>query len=366
MSSSSPLFTPFQLGTLTLPNRIVMAPLTRDRATPGTDAPHALNAEYYRQRATAGLLISEGTQISATGKGYAWTPGMYSPEQVAGWKLVTQAVHDAGGRIFAQIWHVGRISHTSLQPGGQAPVAPSVVRANTKTFVETDGGGFAEVSEPRALEAADLAGILDDYRHATQNALDAGFDGVEIHGANGYLLQQFISTTTNHRTDEYGGSVENRLRFPLAAVKAVVEVAGAERVGIRISPVSPANDIQETDSVDAYFPYVRALSAMRLAFVEVVEGATGGERDFKGLDFHALRKEFAGAWMVNNGYDYALADEAVSSGYADLVAFGKKFISNPDLVERLRTGAELNPYNSKTFYGGGAEGYTDYPALTAV
>lgn len=359
------LFTPFQLGDLHLPNRVVMAPLTRDRATPGSDTPHALNAEYYRQRASAGLIIAEATQISPSGKGYAWTPGIYSDAQVAGWRLVTDAVHAAGGRIVLQLWHVGRISHVSLQPGGAAPVAPSAVHAaGQKTFIEN--GDFAEVSAPRALEASELPGILDDYRRATENALRAGFDGVEIHSANGYLLQQFLSASTNLRTDAYGGSIENRMRFPLEVIKAVVETAGAPKTGIRLSPVTPANGINEVDPSDVYFPLVRELDALRLAYVHVVEGATGGARDFQGFDFHALRKEFRGAWMVNNGYTRELADASLAGGYADLVAFGRPFIANPDLVERLRTGAPLNDVNAATLYGGGAEGYTDYPSLSAA
>jgi N-ethylmaleimide reductase len=365
MSSESTLFTPFHLGSLTLPNRIVMAPLTRDRAMQGSDVPHALNAEYYRQRATAGLIISEATQISPTGKGYAWTPGIYNDAQVEGWKLVTQAVHAAGGRIFLQLWHVGRISHTSLQPGGVAPVAPSAIAAEgQKTFIED--GSFADVSTPRALETAELPGIVDDYRRATENALRAGFDGVEIHAANGYLLQQFLSVSTNHRTDAYGGSPENRMRFPLEVIRAVVEVAGAERTGIRLSPVTAANMIGEVNPAETYFPLVRTLDALKLAYVHVIEGTTGGPRDFQGFDFHALRREFSGAWMVNNGYTREMADEAVTSGYADLVAFGQLYIANPDLVERFRSGAELNELNPKTLYGGGAEGYTDYPALATV
>jgi len=342
-----------------------MAPLTRDRATHGTDAPHALNAAYYRQRASAGLIISEATQISPAGKGYAWTPGIYSEEQVAGWQLVTDAVHDAGGRIYAQLWHVGRISHRSLQPGGVAPVAPSAIQAEgQKTFIETGASGeFAQVDTPRALETAELPGIVEEYRHATRCALRAGFDGVEIHAANGYLLNQFLSTNANLRTDAYGGSIENRMRFPLEVVAAVAEVAGPDRTGIRISPVSPANGIEVTDAAAIFFPFVQRLSDLGLAYVHAIEGATAGPRDFKGFDFHALRKNFRNAWMVNNGYTKELADEALASGYADLVCFGRPFIANPDLVERLRTGAALNDPDQKTFYGGGAEGYTDYPAL---
>jgi N-ethylmaleimide reductase len=361
-NDSDILFTPFNLRGHLLPNRIIMAPLTRNRAIHGSDAPHALNAEYYAQRADAGLIISEATQISPTGKGYAWTPGMYSPEQVAGWKLVTDAVHAKGGRIYAQLWHVGRISHPTLQPNGQAPVAPSAIApVEQRTFIED--GTFAPIGMPRELALAELPGIIEDYRKATRNALQAGFDGVEIHAANGYLIQQFLSDGTNHRTDRYGGSVVNRLRFALEVIEAVISEIGADRTGIRLSPVSPANDVFDSSPAAVYFPLVRELDKLKLAYIHVVEGATGGPRDLKGLDFHALRKEFNGAWMVNNGYTREMAIEAISSGYADLVAFGKPYVSNPDLVQRFKMNAPLNKFDPTTFYGGDAKGYTDYPKL---
>src|SRR5271168_5081472 len=241
---ASPLFQPFRLGDLELPNRIVMAPLTRNRAAHGSDAPHALAATYYRQRAGAGLIVSEATQISQQGQGYIWTPGLYSEAQVEGWRGATGAVHEAGGRIFAQIWHVGRISHVSLQPNGGAPVAPSAIRAKSKTFIE---GGFAEVSEPRALEAAGIAAILEDYARAALNAKRAGFDGIEVHAANGYLIDQFLRDGANKREDAYGGSIENRARFALEVVDAILKVWPAARVGIRLAPVSPANDIADSN-----------------------------------------------------------------------------------------------------------------------
>lgn len=356
------LFQPFALGDLVLRNRIVMAPLTRNRAIHGTDVPRALNAEYYAQRASAGLIISEATQISPTAKGYAWTPGMYSPEQVAGWKLVTDAVHAKGGAIYAQLWHVGRISHPSLQPGGVAPVAPSAIApVGQKTFVESNE--FVDVGLPRALALDEIAAIVEDYRIATRNALAAGFDGVEIHAANGYLIHQFLCDGSNQRSDAYGGSINNRLRFALEVVEAVAAEATAARTGIRLSPVSPANGVFDSDATAVFFPLVRELSRLKLAFVHVIEGATGGPRDDKGLDFHALRREFSGAWMVNNGYTREMAADAVASGYADLVAFGRAYISNPDLVERLRQNAPLAPFERENLYGGGAKGYTDYPAL---
>ncbi len=357
------LFTPFNLKDHELRNRIVMAPLTRNRAIHGTDVPQLINVEYYAQRAAdAGLIISEATQISPTGKGYAWTPGIYSPEQIAGWKRVTDAVHAKGGTIYLQLWHVGRISHPTLQPGGIAPVAPSAIAPlKQRTYIEN--GTFTEIGMPRALDLEEIPGIIEDYRKATRNAIQAGFDGVEIHAANGYLIQQFLSDNTNHRTDRYGGSVTNRLRFALEVTEAVVAEIGANRTGIRISPVSPANDAVDSSPAAVYFPLITALNKFNLAYVHVIEGATGGPREFHGFDFHKLRKEFNGAWMVNNGYNLTLATEAIASGYADLVAFGKPYIANPDLVARFKRNAPLNEPDPKTFYGGDAKGYTDYPFL---
>ncbi len=356
------LLTPFNMRGHQLRNRMVMAPLTRNRAVHGTDAPQALNAEYYAQRAGAGLIISEATQISPVGKGYAWTPGIYSPEQIAGWKQVTDAVHAQGGAIFCQLWHVGRISHTSLQPNGASPVAPSAIPAiGQRTFIEN--GTFVEVSKPRALELKEIKAIIEDYRTAARNAIQAGFDGVEIHGANGYLIHQFLADGANHREDRYGGSVSNRLRFALEVTEAIVSEVGADRTGIRFSPVSPANAVKDSDPAAVFCPLMRALIKFNLAYVHVIEGATGGPREFQGLDFQALRKEFNGPWMVNNGYNLEMAVEAVSSGYADLVAFGKLFLANPDLVERFKHQGPLNEPDSATFYGGAAKGYTDYPWL---
>ncbi|GAC1402119.1 MAG: alkene reductase [Candidatus Velthaea sp.] len=364
-ADTSTLFTPFDLLGKTLRNRVVMAPLTRNRATHGSDVPHQLNAEYYAQRASAGLLIAEATQISPSGKGYAFTPGIYSAAQVAGWRLVTDAVHAQGGTIVLQLWHVGRFSHPALQPGGQLPVAPSAIApVEQKTFIED--GRFVDVETPRALETSELPGIVADYAKATENALAAGFDGVEIHAANGYLIDQFLRDGANQRTDAYGGPVENRMRFALEIVDAVRAVAGAERTGIRISPVTPAGGLSDSNPATVFFPFVRELSSRRLSYVHVVEGETAGARDYAPFDFKALRAEFKGPWMANNGYTRDMAAEALGSGYADLIAFGRPFIANPDLVERLRTGAALNTVNAQTLYGGGAEGYTDYPALTTA
>lgn len=356
------LFTPTRIGDLDVPNRIVMAPLTRNRALRDGDVPHALNAEYYAQRATAGLLISEGTQISPEGKGYAWTPGIHSPEQVAGWRLVTDAVHKAGGRIAAQLWHVGRISHTVLQPGRASPVGPSAITAeNSRVY---DGEGFVPVSAPRALETAELPRIVGDYVHAARSAKDAGFDAVEIHSANGYLLHQFLADGTNHRTDGYGGSAANRARLLLEVAEAVAGVWTPGRVGVRLSPFSHFGEIADSDPMATFGHAIERLSDLGLGYLHLVEGQTGGTRELPpGADLQALRRLFKGSYIANNGYDRGLAIETVESGRADLVAFGKLFIANPDLVDRLRRDAPLNTPDQTTFYGGDARGYTDYPAL---
>ena len=360
--SATKLFEPFKLGPITLPNRFVMAPLTRNRAVAGL-VPNPLAVEYYGQRATAGLLVTEATQVSQQGQGYQDTPGIYSKEQIAGWRKVTDRVHARKGRIFLQLWHVGRISHTSLQPNGGAPVAPSAVGAKTKTFV---GGIFTDVSEPRALELAEIPGIIDAFRQGAANAIAAGFDGVEIHGANGYLLDQFAKDGANRRADAYGGAIENRARLMLEVAKAVASEVGAERTGIRISPVTPSNDIADSNP-QALFDYItERLSALRLVYLHVVEGATGGARDIAPFDYRSLRNRFKGAYIANNGYDFNLANKVLSANEADLIAFGKLFIANPDLVERLKRGAPLNAPDKATFYGGGAKGYTDYPALESA
>jgi len=357
--SVSKLFDPYKLGAVTLTNRAVMAPLTRNRALAGF-VPNPLAIEYYGQRASAGLLITEASQVSQQGQGYQDTPGIYTKEQVAGWRKVTDHVHERGGHIYIQLWHVGRISHTSLQANGGAPVAPSAVRANTKTFV---GGAFADVSEPRALELSEIPGIIDSFKRASANAIEAGFDGVEIHGANGYLLDQFAKDGTNKRTDAYGGSIENRARLMLEVSKAVAAEAGAERTGIRISPVTPANDVSDSNPQPLFDHIVDQLNALKLVYIHVIEGATGGPRDIAPFDYASLRKRFSGTYIANNGYDFKLATEVLDQNKADLIAFGKPFISNPDLVERLKLGAPLNAFDKTTFYGGGAKGYTDYPAL---
>jgi N-ethylmaleimide reductase len=359
MSTASKLFEPFKLGPITLPNRAVMAPLTRNRALAGL-VPGPLAVEYYGQRASAGLLISEASQVSQQGQGYQDTPGIYSREQVAGWRKVTDRVHQRQGRIFLQLWHVGRISHNSLQPGNGAPVGPSAIRARGKTFVD---GRFIDISEPRALKLEEIPGIIEDFRRGAANAMEAGFDGVEIHGANGYLLDQFAKDGANKRSDAYGGTIENRAKLMLEVAKAVTAEAGPERTGIRISPVTPANDVSDSNPQPLFDYIVDHLDAMKLVYIHVIEGATGGPRDIAPFDYNSLRKRFSGAYMANNGYDFELADKVLAAKAADLIAFGKPFISNPDLVERLKKGAPLNEWDKTTFYGGGAKGYTDYPAL---
>ncbi|WP_230352256.1 alkene reductase [Lelliottia sp. WAP21] len=353
------LFQSYELGPVTLANRIVMAPLTRNRAGAGL-VPNELAATYYAQRATAGLLITEATQISAQAQGYQDTPGIFTQAQIDGWRNVTDAVHAKGGHIFVQLWHVGRISHVDLQPEGAAPVAPSAIRAETKTFVNN---AFMDVSEPRALELHEIPGIIGDFRQAAASAIAAGFDGVEIHGANGYLLEQFLKDGANQRTDAYGGSVENRARLLLEVTAAVKDEIGAERTGVRISPVSPANAISCSDPQPQYNYLAEQLNALGIVYLHVVEGATGGPRDVSPFDYDALRQRFKNTWIGNNGYDLALASTQLTQGKADLFAFGRPFISNPDLVERLKTGAPLASLNPETLYGGGAAGYTDYPSL---
>jgi N-ethylmaleimide reductase len=375
------LFDPVRIGAWSLPNRVVMAPLTRNRA-PG-QLPTPLMATYYAQRADprdgAGLIITEATPVCPEGHGYADTPGLHSDAQVQAWRRVTDAVHARGGHIVVQLWHVGRISHTSLQPGGQAPVAPSALRANAKTYLltEQDGqttGAFVDTSLPRALRLDELPGIVQAYREAARRAQAAGFDGVEVHGANGYLLDQFLRRGSNQRTDAYGGPVEHRARLLVEVMQAVVAEIGGERVGLRLSPVTAANDAQDDAPQPLFEHVVRQLAPLGLAYLHLIEGQTGGPRDYQqgptAFDYAALQQAYrqaggGAAWMVNNGYDAALAEQALVAG-ADLVAFGKGFIANPDLTRRLRQGGPFNTPDRHTFYGAGQhpeQGYTDYPAL---
>ena len=364
------LFEPTRAGDLQLPNRIAMAPLTRNRAPNAIPTP--LMATYYAQRASAGLIISEAVAISPQAQGYADVPGLYSTEQLDGWKKVTRAVHEAGGRIVAQLWHVGRVSHTSLQPANAPPVAPSAIRAHTKTVLIKDGvPTFTETSQPRALDAEEIPGIVQDYRHAARNAIASGFDGVEIHAANGYLIDQFLKTGANQRSDDYGGNIRNRARLLLEVTRAIVEEIGGSRTGIRLSPVTPANDIVDAAPQPLFDFVARELAPLDLAYMHIIEGATGGPREVEGrpFDYAAFKAEYRaaggqGAWMVNNAYTRELAEAALANG-ADIVAFGRPFVANPDLVARLKANAPLNEVNRATLYGGGAEGYTDYPALGA-
>ena len=363
------LFDPVQAGDLQLANRVVMAPLTRNRSPNAVPPP--MVATYYAQRASAGLLISEATAITQQGQGYSDVPGLYGTEQLDGWKRVTTAVHAAGGKIVVQLWHVGRVSHTSLQPDHGAPVAPSAIAAKTKTVLIKDGKPeFVDTSTPRALRADELPGIVHSYEVAARNAVDtAGFDGVEIHGANGYLLDQFLRSNANHREDDYGGSIENRARLLLEVTRAITGAIGGGKTGIRLSPVTPANDAFDADPQPLFDHVVRQLATLNLAYIHIIEGATGGPREVDGspFDYAALKAAYReaggkGAWMVNNGLDKALAEEALANG-ADLVAFGRPYIANPDMVERLKVGGPFNPGDKATWYGGGTEGYTDYPTL---
>ena len=352
------LFSPIQLGALSLKNRIIMAPLTRNRAGEG-GVPQAMNVTYYEQRASAGLIITEATPISPMAHGYPALPGIYTPEQVAGWKKVTDAVHAKGGKIVIQLWHVGRISHPSLI-GGQVPVAPSAIKPAGQAFTYS---GLQDYVTPRALDKSELPGIVNDYVHAAKCAMDAGFDGVEVHSANGYLLDQFLRDGTNQRADEYGGSFENRARLLMQVMKAVVNTIGADKTGVRLSPVNPFNDMHDTNP-QALFEYVAdALNRFSLAYLHVVEGGIHGGGKADPFDFYAFRKRFKGAYMANLSYDKARGNAAIASGHADCVAYGVPFIANPDLVERFRQNASLNEADANTFYGGTEKGYTDYPYL---
>lgn len=359
--SSEALFEPAVVGAFRLANRIVMAPLTRNRALPDL-SPGPFAADYYAQRASAGLIIAEATQVSARAQGYSATPGCYSSAQVHGWKKVTDAVHARGGTMVLQIWHTGRMSHTSFQEDGAPPVAPSAIRAKAKTFIV--GQGFVDTSMPRALLLDEIAHIVADFRHAAIRAREAGFDGVEVHAGNGYLIDAFLRDGSNRRTDAYGGSVENRARLLLEVASACAKAIGADRLGVRISPVTTAGDSRDSDPQRLFNRVAAALSPLGLAYLHVIEGETGGARDSLPFNYDELRARFDGVYMANNGYDRAMALEAVGSGRVDLVSFGRLFMANPDLVERLKQDAPLNPLmGPETFYGGGAHGYSDYPTL---
>lgn len=360
------LFQPLQLGDVALANRIVMAPMTRSRA--GEDeVPGPLAVEYYAQRASAGLIITEATQVSETAQGYPYTPGLYTDAQQAGWRPIVEAVHARGGRIFVQLWHTGRVSHTRYQPEGRAPMAPSATHPED-VFTFIPGEGKARVSAARAMTAEDIAGVIEDYRGAARRARLAGFDGVEVHGANGYLLDQFLRDSVNRRSDAYGGGIAQRARLLLDVVQAVADEIGPGRTGVRLSPVSPYNGLSDSDP-QALFEHVAArLDGVGVAYLHVVEGATGGARDYLPFDYAALRARYRGAWIVNNSYERDSAARVVAQGEAQLVSFGRAFLFNPDLPRRLREGAALNEKfpDAMIYGGGGAHGYTDYPTLDDI
>jgi len=361
-TQSIDVFSPYRFGSLELPNRLVMAPMTRNRAGPG-NVPGPLSVTYYVQRASAGLIVTEGTQVSQQGQGYAGTPGIHSAEQVAGWKLVTQAVHAAGGRIFLQLWHVGRISHPSLQPNGGPPVAPSALQPAGQIMTAR---GMQPFVTPRALETSEVAGVVEDFRRGAANAKLAGFDGVELHGANGYLVDQFLKDKTNRRTDRYGGSALNRARFLLEVTEALVGEWGSERVGVRLAPTNPFNDIADSNPAATFAVAVGELNRFGLGYLHIVEPlATDPVAAGEKPDIRFFRRLWRGTLMGNKGYDLGRADAALRDGTVDLVSFAALFLANPDLPERFRRGAALNPPDRPTFYGGGAKGYTDYPALSA-
>ena len=353
------LFSPATLGSIALKNRMVMAPLTRSRAPKDTGVPQDLNVTYYAQRATAGLIITEATPISAMAHGYILLPGIYTDEQIAGWKKVVDAVHAEGGKIIMQLWHVGRIAHPSLLPNAALPVAPSAIKPAGQAFTYE---GLIDFVEPRALDASEIPALVQDYVHATKCALAAGFDGVEIHAANGYLLDQFLRDGSNKRNDNYGGSFENRVRLLMEVTKAVVAVAGCDKVGVRLSPINPFNDMHDSNP-QALFNFVaESLNQFNLAYLHVVEGNIDGEAQT--FDFAAMRKLYKGNYMANLGYDKVRGNAAIASGHADVIAYGVPFIANPDLVRRYKTNAPLNAPKPDLFYGGDEKGYTDYPFLT--
>jgi N-ethylmaleimide reductase len=367
MSAAHTLFSPLTVGDLTLPNRILMAPMTRSRASTDGFVQGPLNATYYAQRAGAGLIITEATQVTPHGMGYPLTPGIYSAAQTEGWRTVVDAVHAKDGKIFAQLWHVGRISHPAFQPNGELPVAPSAIAAQGVTAYTPSGPQPLPV--PRALETDEIPGIVEDYRTGAENAKRAGFDGVEIHGANGYLLDQFLRDGTNQRTDHYGGAVENRARFGLDVARAVIDVWGPGRVGYRVSPSSTFNDMRDSNPRYTFGYIATELSKLGIAYLHTIEPTESDARHGLAAE-HAvpasyLRKLFNGALITNGGFTAERAQEYLSAGHADAVAFGVPFLANPDLPERLRRAAPLNAPDPSSFYGGTEKGYTDYPALPA-
>jgi N-ethylmaleimide reductase len=367
-----PLFEPVRLGRYNLPHRMVMAPLTRSRARQAGNVPSALNACYYAQRASAALIVTEATQVSQQGQGYAWTPGIHSREQIEGWRLVTDAVHKAGGLIFLQLWHVGRISHPSLQPDGMLPVAPSAIRPRGEAFIENENGEGELVPfvTPRALQIEETSYLVRQYARGSRNALEAGFDGVEVHAANGYLFDQFINSSTNRRTDAYGGPIENRMRLLIDVVEAVSDVWGQDHVGVRLSPLGTFNDMGDDDPETTFGRVAEKLNGGALAYLHIVNPAVAGAIE-KGIEpdpgalrmLELMRERYRGTLIIAGGFDQQTAEAWLRQGKADLIAFGRKFLANPDLPERFRSHASLNADDPSTYYGGGAKGYTDYPTL---
>ena len=358
----SDLFTPAKFGAIDLANRVVMSSLTRSRAAAG-EVTTDLMAEYYRQRASCGLILTEATQICPEGRGYIRTPGIHSEAQIVGWQKVTKAVHAAGGKIVLQLWHVGRISHPDLQPDHVAPVAPSAIKPAGKVFSGTE---MTEYVTPRALELRELPALIASYARAARNAIDAGFDGVEVHAGNGYLLDQFLRSSTNQRDDAYGGSKEKRARLLLEIMDAVCAEVGNERTGLRLSPVTLFNDINDENPQDTFDYVVQQLNPKRLAFLDILKGTGGAPKEqWVPFDYRRTRLIYEGNLILNNGYDFESAQAEIQDGHADAIAFGTKLLANPDLVERFRTGAALNAPDVKTFYMGEDKGYTDYPFLAA-
>jgi N-ethylmaleimide reductase len=356
------LFTPLRLGAIEMPNRVVMSSLTRNRAGAG-NVPTDLVVEYYRQRASAGLILTEASPICAEGHGYPRTPGIHTAEQIAGWKKVTDAVHVAGGRIALQLWHVGRISHPDLQPGGATPVAPSALRPAGQAMTLK---GMQEYVTPRALETAELPALVASYVQAAKNAVAAGFDGVEVHAGNGYLLDQFLRSSTNKRSDAYGGSKENRARLLLEVLEAVCAAIGNGRVGVRLSPVTPFNDISDANPQETFDHVVGELNRFDLAFLDILQGTGGAPAEqWLPFDYARLRAIYKGNLILNNGYDFATGQGVVQGGAADAIAYGRALLANPDLVERFRRGAPLNQPDYEKLYVGEEKGYTDYPFLPA-
>ncbi len=361
------MFQTIQLGELTLANRIVMPPMTRSRASQPGNVANELMAQYYAQRASAGLIVAEGTQISPMGQGYAWTPGIYSPEQIAGWKLVTDAVHAKGGAIFAQLWHVGRVTHPD-NIGGNQPISSSALKAeNVKVFIDngTDEPGFVDVVEPREMTKEDIKQVVAEYRQAALNAIEAGFDGIELHAANGYLVNQFIDSEANNRTDEYGGSIENRLRFLGEVVEAMTDAIGAERVGVRLAPFTSLNGTVDKTPVETYTAAAALLNKLNVVYMHIAEVDWDDAPDTPAEFKRAVRDAYQGVIIYAGRYDSEKAASALDAGLADMIGFGRPFVANPDLPSRIQNGYPLADHDPATLFGGNEKGLTDYPAYSA-